>query len=106
MRLSHREEFFRYFRMSPERLDHLLSIVGPRLVKDCRTREPISPGEILAVTIEFLASGDTQRSLYYAYPTCLATRVHATFFSSFRWNPGRFLSYKIGYSPAASDSFS
>ena len=67
LRLSHREEFFRYFRMSPERLDHPLSIVGPRLVKDCRSREPISPGERLAVTIRFLASGDSQRSLFYAY---------------------------------------
>ena len=67
MRLSHRDEFFRYFRMFPERLDHLLSIVGLQLVKDCRSREPISPGERLAVTIRFLASGDSQRSLYYAY---------------------------------------
>ena len=51
--------------MSPERLDHLLSIVGPRL--DCRSREHISPGERLAVIIRFLACGDSQRSLYYAY---------------------------------------
>ena len=104
MRLPHREEFFRYFPMSPERLDHLLSIVGPRLVKDCRSREPISPGERLAVTIRFLACGDSQRSVYYAYPTCPATRVHAAFFSSLRWNPGRLSSYNIGYFPTASHS--
>ena len=36
-------------------------------MKDCRSREPISPGERLAVTIRFLASGDSQRSLFYAY---------------------------------------
>ena len=66
MRRSHRKEFFRCFCMSPERLAHL-STVGPRLVKDCRSREPISPGERLAVTIRFLASGDSQKSLYYAY---------------------------------------
>ena len=106
MRLTHHKEFFRYFCMSPEPLDHLLSIVGPRLVKDCRSCKPISPGERLAVTIRFLASGDSQRSLYYAYPMCLATQVHATFLPSFRWNPGRLLSYKIGYFRTALDSFS
>ena len=67
MRLSHREEFFRYFRMSPDRFENLLSIVGPRLIKVCRSREPISPSERLAVTVRFLASGDSHRSLYYAY---------------------------------------
>ena len=30
MRLPHREEFFRYFRTSPDRFENLLSIVGPR----------------------------------------------------------------------------
>ena len=67
MRLSHREEFFRYFRMSPDRFENLLSIVGPRLIKVCRSREPITPSERLAVTVRCLASGDSHRSLYYAY---------------------------------------
>ena len=67
MRLSHREEFSRYFRMSPDRFENLLSIVGPRLIKVCRSREPITPIEGLAVTVRCLASGDSHRSLYYAY---------------------------------------
>ena len=52
LRLSDREYFFRYIRMSPERLEHLLTLVAPYIQKKaCRSRDPISPAERLVVTL-------------------------------------------------------
>ena len=49
--------------MSPERFDHLLSLVGPLISKlATRFRNPISPSERLAVTLHYLATGDSQQS--------------------------------------------
>lgn len=63
LRLFDREYFFRFIRMSPERLDDLLSQVGPLLAKKpCHSREPISPAQRLIVTLRYLASGDSQQT--------------------------------------------
>lgn len=49
--------------MSPDRFDHLLSLVGPIIAKKhCKSRKPISPSEHLAVTLRYLATGDSQQS--------------------------------------------
>ena len=49
--------------MSPERFEHLLSLVAPHIVKkECRSREPISPSERLVITLRYLATGDSQQS--------------------------------------------
>jgi hypothetical protein len=49
--------------MSPDRFDHLLSLVGPLIAKKhCKSRKPISPSEHLAVTLRYLATGDSQQS--------------------------------------------
>ena len=49
--------------MSPERFDHLLSLVGPLISKlATRFRNPISLSERLAVTLRYLATGDSQQS--------------------------------------------
>ena len=49
--------------MSPERFDHLLSLVGPLISKlATRFRNPISPSERLAVALRYLATGDSQQS--------------------------------------------
>ena len=54
--------------MSPERFDHLLSLVGPLITKqDKQLREAIPPDERLALTLRFLASGDSQVSLHFQY---------------------------------------
>ena len=50
MRENDHESFYRYFRMTPERFDHLPYLVGPMLIKKSLYREPISAGEPLAVT--------------------------------------------------------
>ena len=68
LRAADREYFFRYFRMNPERFDHLLELVGDKIVKkDTRFRKSISAKERLAVTLKFLASGDAQQSISYSY---------------------------------------
>ena len=59
MRENDHESFYKYFRMTPERFDHLLLLVGPMLTKKSLYREPISAGERLAVTLRFLATGDS-----------------------------------------------
>ena len=54
--------------MSPERFDHLLGLVENSITKeDTNFRKAISAGERLAVTLRFLASGESQQSLSFAY---------------------------------------
>lgn len=56
--LSDRVHYVNYFRMSPETFEHLLSLVGPSLIRVNTTmRKCLSPSERLAVTLRFLASG-------------------------------------------------
>jgi len=54
--------------MSPERFDHLLSLVQEDITKQ-RTnyREPISAPERLCLTLRFLASGESQQSLSFGF---------------------------------------
>jgi hypothetical protein len=55
-------------RMSPESFDYLLSKVGPAIrKKETRTRQAIEPAERLALTIRYLASGNSQQSMSFAY---------------------------------------
>ena len=45
--------------MSPDRFDHLLSLIEPIVTKESTNlREPISAGERLSITLRFLATGD------------------------------------------------
>ncbi|KAG0437393.1 hypothetical protein HPB47_017465 [Ixodes persulcatus] len=61
MRLDDGQDFYRYFRMTRQRFDHLLSLVGPHLQKKTTFwRKPISPEERLALTIRYLAHGSSQ----------------------------------------------
>ena len=54
--------------MSPERFDHLLSLVEPLLnLKKTNYRVPISPGERLALTLRYLATGDSQMSCSFNF---------------------------------------
>ena len=55
-------------RMSPDRYEHLLSIVGPKLQRQkTHLREPISPSERLTLTLRYLASGESQQSLSFSF---------------------------------------
>ena len=54
--------------MTPQRFEHLLSLVGPHLQrKITKMREPISPAERLVLTLRFLASGDSHQSLCFSF---------------------------------------
>ena len=60
--------------MSPERFEHLLSLVGPLIAKKpCRSRKPISEGERLMVTLRFLTTGDSQQSQAFSFRIGRAT---------------------------------
>ena len=53
--------------MSPERFDHLVSLVRNNITKSHYIREPISPEERFAVTLRYLATGDSQHSLGFLF---------------------------------------
>ncbi|XP_035220975.1 protein ANTAGONIST OF LIKE HETEROCHROMATIN PROTEIN 1-like [Stegodyphus dumicola] len=68
MRLQDTESFFNFFRMTPQKFDELLSVVGPRItMKATSFRNPISAQERLAITIRFLASGDSMTNISYLF---------------------------------------
>ena len=59
---------FSFFRMSPERLEHLLDLVWPFIQKrGTNLRATIPEAERLVLTIWFLASGDSKISLSYLF---------------------------------------
>ena len=55
--------------MSPQRYDHPLWLVSPLITtkQDTNLREAIPAGKRLAVTLRFLASGESQQSLSFVY---------------------------------------
>ena len=54
--------------MTHEKFDHLLSLVKEQIEKkDTRFRKSIPAAARLAITLRYLASGETQQSLSYNY---------------------------------------
>ncbi|XP_031345851.1 protein ANTAGONIST OF LIKE HETEROCHROMATIN PROTEIN 1-like isoform X1 [Photinus pyralis] len=64
--------FFNFTRMSSSSFDKLLSLVGPDIAKKS-LRESISPGCRLAITLRFLATGDSYPSLSYSFRVAVPT---------------------------------
>ena len=63
-----RELFFHYFRMNPKKIDHLLTLVREQIEKkDTAFRKLFLAARQLAITLRYLASGETQQSLSYSY---------------------------------------
>ena len=59
---------FKYFCMSLLRFDDLLRMVGPAISRQqTNFRRPVSPGERLAVTLRFLATGDAMPTIAFSY---------------------------------------
>ncbi|XP_032688981.1 protein ALP1-like [Odontomachus brunneus] len=59
--------FRNYFRMSATQFEELLQIVGTNLQKQNVVRESISSSERLALTLRYMASGDSMTSMSYQY---------------------------------------
>ncbi len=60
--------FFRYVRMLPETLEHLLKLVAPDITKEVKKmREPISADQRLVVTLRYLATGDSHATIAASY---------------------------------------
>ena len=63
--------------MSPERVEHLINLVGPFVSKkQCRSRDVISPAERIVLTLRYLATGDSQQSLSFAFRIGRSTVCH------------------------------
>ncbi|KYN04711.1 hypothetical protein ALC62_04411, partial [Cyphomyrmex costatus] len=67
MQIGDTEKYVDYFRMSPQLFEALLQLVGPILTKEYVVREPISCVTRLQITLGYLASGDSMKSLSYAF---------------------------------------
>ena len=60
--------------MSPERFQHLLDLVRPQIEnKVTKFRKAISAAERLAITLRFLATGDSQQTLSFSFRVGKAT---------------------------------
>lgn len=73
LREEKQEVYKNFIRMKPEDFDWLLEQVTPFIKKqDTHLRNSISPGERLAITLRFLATGDSYRDLGYSF------RIHSS----------------------------
>ena len=53
--------------MSPERFNPLAGLTRDKITRKHHVHEPISPEEGLAVTLRYLATGDSQNSLGFMF---------------------------------------
>jgi len=61
-------QFENFARMSQEDFEHLVSLLSPKIAKQTtHFREPIPVNERLAVTLRFLATGESYTSLQYVF---------------------------------------
>lgn len=57
-----------FFRLNREEFLHILSLIGPKIRReDTHMRKAITPKHRLAVTLRFLATGDSYESLAYLF---------------------------------------
>nr|XP_039263826.1 protein ANTAGONIST OF LIKE HETEROCHROMATIN PROTEIN 1-like [Styela clava] len=74
MRLERRSYFETYLRMSVEDFQILITLVGPVISKQATAfRKPIPPEERIAVTLRFLATGDSYRTIANSYRLGIST---------------------------------
>ncbi|RXN13484.1 nuclease HARBI1 [Labeo rohita] len=60
--------FEQYFRMSPDTFDELLGRVGPLITRaDSMMRKAIGPAQRLAICLQYLATGDSFRTIAFSY---------------------------------------
>ncbi|RVE51453.1 hypothetical protein evm_003854 [Chilo suppressalis] len=60
--------FCNFTRMSKSDFEHLLEMIGPSIAKrETNIRQPVSPQTRLAITLRYLATGDSYSSLSYTF---------------------------------------
>jgi len=60
--------FMEYLRMDEDHFNHLVSLVSPLIKKEDKClREAISPAERVALTLRFLATGESFHSLAFQF---------------------------------------
>ena len=59
--------FDNFVRMTAADFEFLLNLIGPEITKSRSCRLPISPGEMLAATLRYLATGDSYSSIMYLH---------------------------------------
>lgn len=67
MKVDQTDQFTKYLRFTPSQFDKLLHLVGPCITHLNFIRESINPSTRLAITLRFLATGESQRSLALNY---------------------------------------
>ena len=60
-------DFVNYMRMPREMFNELLHRVGPMIRKNTRYRKPLEPGLKLAITLRYMVTGNSYKSLQYAF---------------------------------------
>ena len=67
LKLFDSEYFFKQFRMTPTKLEELLSWVAPKIEKSSVRRKPIGPEQRLCVTFRYLVTGDAHVTIAASY---------------------------------------
>ena len=81
LKLFDSEYFFKQFRMTPTKLEELLSWVAPKIEKSSVRREPIGPEQRLCVTLRYLVTGDAHVTIAASYrisPTSVGRIIKQT----------------------------
>ena len=81
LKLHDHEYFFKHFRMTPTRYEHLLSLIAPSITKNSLRREAIGASERLTVTLKFIFSGTSQvdlSAMFRISPTAIGRIINET----------------------------
>ncbi|XP_025986035.2 protein ANTAGONIST OF LIKE HETEROCHROMATIN PROTEIN 1-like [Solenopsis invicta] len=81
LRTTDHSLYFNYLRMDVNTFEYLLSIVGPGIKKQINIKEPIASYTRLQICLRYLASGDSMRSIGYAFrvsPNTVSQIIHET----------------------------
>ena len=78
MLLHDHELFFRYFRMSPTRYEHLLEQMGHEITKSSVKTEPIGRSERFSVTLRYVFTGDLSYASFRICPISIGRIIFET----------------------------